>query len=139
MEVKGDGYCDDATNIPICEYDGGDCCLPNVQTDYCVECLCLETDTAIIASTLSATISTCLAKHLIGDGYCDDDTNNMICNYDGGDCCFSVVNTAYCEKCQCLGKYKNDCFLIQIIYSAKTITIKDIWRGFFKQDNANIY
>ena len=41
LEVTGDGYCDDATNIPICEFDKGDCCLPIVKTDYCVECQCL--------------------------------------------------------------------------------------------------
>lgn len=38
----GDLYCDDATNIAICDYDGGDCCLEEVQVDYCNECLCLD-------------------------------------------------------------------------------------------------
>ena len=29
----------------------------------------------------------------IGDGFCDDPTNNNECNYDGGDCCGSDINT----------------------------------------------
>ena len=29
----GDGYCDEALNIPECEYDRGDCCGPNF-TDW---------------------------------------------------------------------------------------------------------
>ena len=25
-----------------CTYDGGDCCGPNVNTQYCTECSCLD-------------------------------------------------------------------------------------------------
>ena len=32
----------------------------------------------------------------IGDGYCDDGTNNLDCNFDGGDCCGPNVKTYYC-------------------------------------------
>ena len=39
----------------------------------------------------------------MGDGYCDDATNNIECNYDGGDCCLDPVNTQYCSECQCIG------------------------------------
>ena len=38
----------------------------------------------------------------MGDGYCDDVTNNIECNYDGGDCCLDPVNTQYCSECQCI-------------------------------------
>ena len=31
----GDGYCDDAANNLDCNFDGGDCCGPNVITAYC--------------------------------------------------------------------------------------------------------
>ena len=48
LEVTGDGFCDDATNIPICEFDKGDCCLPTVKTDYCVECQCLGRSVGLI-------------------------------------------------------------------------------------------
>ena len=38
----GDDYCDDINNNIDCNFDGGDCCGANVNTDYCSECLCLE-------------------------------------------------------------------------------------------------
>ena len=38
----------------------------------------------------------------VGDGYCDDIANNADCNYDGGDCCGSDINTQYCSECQCI-------------------------------------
>ena len=39
----GDGYCDDVTNLPECNHDGGDCCGDDVKTDYCNECICYQT------------------------------------------------------------------------------------------------
>ena len=39
----GDGYCDDANNNEGCQFDDGDCCGPEVLTDYCDECICHET------------------------------------------------------------------------------------------------
>ena len=41
---------------------------------------------------------------MIGNGYCNDETNNAECNYDGGDCCGTCVVTQYCSDCQCLGE-----------------------------------
>ena len=38
----GDGYCDDINNNQYCNFDGGDCCGSNANTDWCTECLCLE-------------------------------------------------------------------------------------------------
>ena len=38
--LVGNGLCNDETNIPECNYDGGDCCV-NVNTDSCSECNCL--------------------------------------------------------------------------------------------------
>ena len=37
-----------------------------------------------------------------GDGFCDDSTNIIECNYDGGDCCGSNVNGQYCTQCLCI-------------------------------------
>ena len=37
---------------------------------------------------------------MIGDGFCDDETNNADCNYDGGDCCVNI-NTDHCSDCTC--------------------------------------
>ena len=34
-------------------------------------------------------------------GYCNDETNNADCNYDGGDCCLSSPNTDLCSECVC--------------------------------------
>ena len=36
-----------------------------------------------------------------GDGSCDDENNNEGCDFDGGDCCGSNVNKAYCTGCKC--------------------------------------
>ena len=38
----GDLICDDVNNNEACSFDGGDCCGPNVNTDWCTACLCLE-------------------------------------------------------------------------------------------------
>jgi hypothetical protein len=52
--------------------------------------------------TLKSLSIDCENDDWVGDGYCDDTTNNMVCNYDGGDCCGSNINTQYCSECQCL-------------------------------------
>ena len=39
----------------------------------------------------------------VGDGYCNDEVNNAGCNYDGGDCCGTCINTKFCTECACLG------------------------------------
>ena len=57
----GDGYCDDIDNNVECNFDGGDCCGPNVNTNYCTECLCLNenvTTTNPTGSTSTTTWST---------------------------------------------------------------------------------
>ena len=44
----------------------------------------------------------CEFIHYKGDGFCDDGNNNERCEYDGGDCCGSNIDTSYCSLCQCL-------------------------------------
>ena len=39
---------------------------------------------------------------MIGDGFCNDETNNADCNHDGGDCCVNV-NKDVCSDCDCIG------------------------------------
>ena len=46
----------------------------------------------------------CVHEEWIGDGYCNDETNNADCNYDDGDCCGSCVNKEYCSECSCLSE-----------------------------------
>ena len=43
----------------------------------------------------------CKNIHLIGDGNCNDETNNEICGYDGGDCCLYPDNKGHCSDCIC--------------------------------------
>ena len=89
----GDGSCDDGVNIPECNYDNGDCCLPNPLTMYCTLCLCKSYDYhgEICRNDITQ----------IGDGLCDDATNVQECDFDGGDCCGNDVSTELCEICTC--------------------------------------
>merc|ERR1712179_734846 len=43
--------------------------------------------------------------HWVGDNYCDDENNNVMCGFDGGDCCNNDMANWdwYCNDCQCLG------------------------------------
>ena len=41
---KGDNNCDDENNNGGCEWDGGDCCGDNVNTQFCSACECLDPD-----------------------------------------------------------------------------------------------
>ena len=69
-----------------------------MDTDWCTECLCFEDWNC--ASPLA----------LIGNGICNDETNNAGCLYDGGDCCGECVNTDLCSECVCQegGELAND-------------------------------
>ena len=118
-----DGYCDDINNNIDCDYDGGDCCGPNRNTQYCSVCQCLEnvtttsstniptSNSSIITTIPSFTTTTGDDSHLctlwVGDGFCDDINNIVQCNFDNGDCCGLNVNTDFCQVCQCLGGGNN--------------------------------
>ena len=39
----------------------------------------------------------------ISDLSCDDINNNLLCQYDGGDCCGVKVLKQYCFECDCQG------------------------------------
>ena len=86
----GDSFCNDETNTYACIYDGGDCCLMNLITDYCSECICYKQES-------------CAAGFhpLVGDNFCNDEMNSIDCDYDGGDCCLSNLITEYCLECTC--------------------------------------
>ena len=38
---------------------------------------------------------------MVGNGFCNDETNIGACNYDGGDCCGHNVNADFCFQCHC--------------------------------------
>ena len=50
----------------------------------------------------SVPVPGCENIHLIGDGFCNDESNNEVCNYDGGDCCLHPINKDLCTECECL-------------------------------------
>ena len=51
---------------------------------------------------LSFIVSDCsVSLELIGNGFCNDEANNVGCNFDNGDCCGSCANTEYCSDCLC--------------------------------------
>ena len=88
----GDGFCNDETNIAKCGYDGGDCCRSYSNTDHCSNCTCYGQELCKLGFTPSS----------VGDGFCNDNTNNEECYYDGGDCCGFCVIKDYCSDCVCL-------------------------------------
>ena len=93
--LVGDGSCHDIMNNAGCNYDHGDCCLSNVTTNQCSECTCHLQET-------------CAAGYFppsVGDGFCDDETNNVHCQYDGLDCCKTPVITDHCSNCSCHSEF----------------------------------
>ena len=44
--------------------------------------------------------------HYVGDGYCDDENNNALCGFDGGDCCpgdgAKEGWNNFCNDCKCI-------------------------------------
>ena len=40
-----------------------------------------------------------------GDGFCDDEANNELCNYDEGDCCDPHFDRSLCIECFCYIEY----------------------------------
>ena len=91
----------------------------NANTNSCSECVChlIETcaagyhplvgngfcnDDTNIAECDYDGGDCCPNPNMVGDAICHDETNHLGCNYDGGDCCVNV-NTDSCSDCNCLG------------------------------------
>ena len=89
MSYIGDNSCDDENNKQECNYDSGDCCGSNVNTDWCTECICY------------ADLDCPASLALIGNSFCNDEANTAGCSYDGGDCCGNCPNTDLCTECAC--------------------------------------
>ena len=122
IALVGNGFCNDETNNADCNYDGGDCCVVNANTNACSECAChhqetcaagyhplvrngfCNDDTYIIECEYDGG-DCCPNANMVGDGICNDETNNLECTYDGGDCCGPTADIDYCVECQCLGYY----------------------------------
>ena len=113
-----DGYCNDESNNPECNYDGGDCCGSCIITNYCTNCSCIndvtndEIDNPLVGNgfcnneTNNVECSLdfgdcCPYSDLSGNYVCNDQANILECQYDGGDCCLSNLNTSQCLDCTC--------------------------------------
>ena len=118
----GDRVCDTGNNMFGCEYDHGDCCLPNsfpaalYRTDYLschlhydfrmtsgMACKNRHIDCRPMGSPNLFYQPYCLFDYaLVGDGVCDDDIDlEKRCNWDMGDCCLPTIDTSRCTECRC--------------------------------------
>lgn len=110
-----DGWCDYGNNNADCGWDGGDCC-PCTCEDGVYTCgssgySCEDPDADCVTTTSglldddfgddygggSPTSSGfCLGGTNVGDGVCDEEDNNAVCEYDGGDCCPCTCTAVSC-------------------------------------------
>ena len=112
----GDGICHDHLNHMHCNYDGGDCCLQNIDTSACSTCACLSDDICKLPQTNHAikleynllmisilvVEESCSNKWYIGDLQCEDENNHKNCLFDGGDCCLGSFGYYFlCGECIC--------------------------------------
>lgn len=89
----GDGICNDGNNIEVCMYDGGDCCLRDLDKSQCTDCNCITEDD----------FDPCPEAERIDDGNCDQMNNNTICSYDGGDCAkYDIENVRWISRSELL-------------------------------------
>jgi len=100
---KGDKYCDDNNNNCGCNWDGGDCCGPANNYNFCKDCKCKDCKYEGESDECTKQIKgKCGTAKWKGDKNCDDDNNNAGCDWDGGDCCGPSNSYDYCDKCKCL-------------------------------------
>ena len=67
-------------------FDGGDCCGTCINFDHCNFCEC---DGNVTGNGVP--------NALVGNGICNNETNNIDCNYDGFDCCGLDINQDFCH------------------------------------------
>ena len=80
--------------------------------------LCVSKILIVLPVDSDISAGPCLNDYLVADGFCDDDTNNLACNFDGGDCCGFRVLEEYCDACNCHeGEGQN----ILLVFKAKLI------------------
>ena len=97
------GYCNDETNVAECGFDGGDCCGSCINTDFCENCNCIGSVTGNRLQNDHVTRNG-LPNALLADGFCNDQTINAHCFFDGLDCCRSPVDETFCSNCSCHGE-----------------------------------
>ena len=105
--LKGDGVCDDEFNHEHCDYDDGDCCLEHVIATNCNECFCYATQSKHILvynenfTALDQEQAIGYVCSGAGNGFCEEEGNHQLCDFDGGDCCLVHVDTTHCFECIC--------------------------------------
>ena len=57
-----------------------------------------------ITTTTTNILSGCGSPQWANDKWCDDENNNVNCNWDGGACCNNNAAgwDTYCKECECL-------------------------------------
>ena len=96
--------CNDYFNTEECCFDLGDCCDPNADKlpSSCSECKCKSENGLASLLTPDTPLGPCQPESFISDGFCDDSLNFPICEFDGGDCCSSTSDYAFCSVCLCV-------------------------------------
>ncbi len=125
------GVCDDFANIEECLFDGGKDSLKIIfamwhelfQMIVVWKHLNTSKSSALIVSAKKEQIerpqrmpaALVFSEHKVvnkkvisrakslfsGDGFCHDELNNDLCDYDGGDCCLNVTMINVCDDCTC--------------------------------------
>eukprot|EP00903_Cladosiphon_okamuranus_P008223 g7916.t1 len=100
------------------DYDGGDCCECACTTEYSsfgggsgcrggFQCIVDPTAPCVNDDDITVEhVENCDFVVGIGNGYCDEENNNAVCNYDGGDCC----------GCTCMTPRRTDDFIMYGFY-----------------------
>ena len=71
----GNGDCDEVNNNIVCQYDGGDCTLEEINQN-CTNYECIE----------NSKFDPCPKYKEIRNGQCNKENLNLICSFDAGDC-----------------------------------------------------
>ena len=61
-----------------------------------------------VTDTVGTSTTTQRSIVLEGDSICDDEHNNALSNYDGGDCCSGLSSYDHCQQCSCRQKVHMD-------------------------------
>ena len=75
------GICNIENLNDKCYHDDGDCCNQTLVGNKECDKINFFKSCAIYDGG-----DCCSKKDLIGNGYCDSDNNNPLCNFDGGEC-----------------------------------------------------
>jgi hypothetical protein len=95
LDWKGDGVCDDENNHGGCDFDGGDCCGEDADTDLCTLCQCLEEE-ALMPNALG-----CCFEDSNNPGQCLCTGTEMDDPATPGSCCKDDVdNPGNCFVCE---------------------------------------